>query len=1179
MPPAKTTTSIQVATLNIQNIKTNIEYAHHLLENSHILCLQEHWLYAFEETSIKELFPNCSYHLKCIDDKNPISPWCKPKGEAGVITLWKEELDQHITALADGSSRCVLVKIGTANPTFLLNTYMPATGSKDSYLDVLDEVYEINKKYSVQGNLIWLGDLNASYHRPNPSANDSCFRKFCSETLFEPINSNDSQATYHHFTGGITSRIDHILLQKSNKNAIEAHYVEERHPLNLSPHDPIVACMAVDLQEDVKQNADYIATKARSRPRWKKIDAQVYGERTAQRLECLIQQDGLSLPTEVLVERVNHILLTCADECAPTLKKQGKRKTKYPWAPCLKPLVKMVKKVFYVWKKNGRIPNDHAASELETLKKSFRSQQRQMVAEHRRTMLQNISTASTDDRLLFYQLVRKQRGTRKVISSSIEFKEDCNSQLEGWAGYYEQLATAEDLPHFDVLYYKAMQMKLHLVALQTNSTCDMHEEPDITKDMIEKHIRTLKTGKAADVFGLTAEHIKYASPLIVTILTTIANSVLREGKLPAQFKIGAIAPTLKKSKPEKNPDSYRRITMASTVGKVVEKEMMKQTKPASRKKQDPLQYGFTEECSPAICSLMVTEAIAEARDLDQQLFIAFMDSAKAFDVVDHTILLNAMYDLEIDPHLWRVYHDMYAEVLSRVRVNGELSRVIKEGRGIRQGGETSTEGFKAKENRFLTRIRLHPASLRIGCTPIGIPTVADDNCMMAISHNDAQTQLLMAQDNAARIRYTFSSTKSKVLHIPDKAQKGMPSPQLAFNGTNIEFSEKEIHLGLARTADGKATEAVSERIQTGRRTAYQLMGAGLQGMNGISPHVSKNLVSVYVNPALLYGLESMVLEDKDITKLDMYHRSLLRMIQSLPDSTAKPAIYLLLGCLPAQALLHQKMLSLYVSILHRPGTPEYEIIVRQLTIKDLSSSSWTAQLRLVLHKYNLPPALKLVDNPPKKDPWKRSVKSAIWQYWEEKLKKEAREMKSLHFLNLNMCGIGFTHPVWLSGPNPFQVTKAAVRAMLLVGRYPLTGHRCSGTKQSAQCPYCTIEEPETIQHFVLRCTLYTDIRYSYITTLQQHVDTTAMNDDELVSIFVDPSHIAQNDVEAERLETEMRQACFVMHNRRATHDGRGSMFQWAAKRVRGKGIGFSKSKSKNISNLPIVPPGPGPGFS
>ena len=123
----------------------------------------------------------------------------------------------------------------------------------------------------------------------------------------------------------------------------------------------------------------------------------------------------------------------------------------------------------------------------------------------------------------------------------------------------------------------------------------------------------------------------------------------------------------KKEKPMKNPDSYHRITVASNLGKLVEKEMMDRLEPATKAKQDPLQFVFTAGCSRSICALLITEVIAEAKDNSNPLYITFLDSSKAFDMVDHTVLLTALYDLGIEPNLWHLYKDIYTDITSRVK--------------------------------------------------------------------------------------------------------------------------------------------------------------------------------------------------------------------------------------------------------------------------------------------------------------------------------------------------------------------------------------------------------------------------------------------------------------------------------------------------------------------------------
>ena len=132
---------------------------------------------------------------------------------------------------------------------------------------------------------------------------------------------------------------------------------------------------------------------------------------------------------------------------------------------------------------------------------------------------------------------------------------------------------------------------------------------------------------------------------------------------------------------------------------------------------------------------------------------------------------------------------------------------------------------------------------------------------------------------------------------------------------------------------------------------------------------------------------------------------------------------------------------------------------------------------------------------------------------------------------------------------------ATVRAALLVGRYPLTDHKCAGRKQSATCPNCEGDEPETVNHFILRCHLYDDIRSKYMQQLQQDttIDITTLTENELTCIIIDPSYVAEDEDHAVQLEERARRVCFAMHSRRAVSDGRGSMFRWAERKVRGKG--------------------------
>ena len=203
------------------------------MERVDILCIQEHWLYNYENPSVKELIGGRNHQTKCVDDEDPISPYLRPKGIGGVMTVWSEDMDQHITQLPDGSSRVIVTQVGKDKPVFLINTYMPTSQHNNMhYVEVLDEVYEIMEKYRRKGEVVWLGDLNGSFSRSTPSANDKKLRAFCNELQINIPSA--TKPTYHHFIGNINSRIDHILTT-SGSPIVKKVRVDERHPLNMSP--------------------------------------------------------------------------------------------------------------------------------------------------------------------------------------------------------------------------------------------------------------------------------------------------------------------------------------------------------------------------------------------------------------------------------------------------------------------------------------------------------------------------------------------------------------------------------------------------------------------------------------------------------------------------------------------------------------------------------------------------------------------------------------------------------------------------------------------------------------------------------------------------------------------------------------------------------------------------------
>ena len=76
-----------------------------LADTHQVILIQDHWLDGFETVLVQQVFDNSNFHIKCVDDLDPILASQPPIGRAGTAILWIKHLHHCITALPDRSDR------------------------------------------------------------------------------------------------------------------------------------------------------------------------------------------------------------------------------------------------------------------------------------------------------------------------------------------------------------------------------------------------------------------------------------------------------------------------------------------------------------------------------------------------------------------------------------------------------------------------------------------------------------------------------------------------------------------------------------------------------------------------------------------------------------------------------------------------------------------------------------------------------------------------------------------------------------------------------------------------------------------------------------------------------------------------------------------------------------------
>ena len=157
------------------------------------------------------------------------------------------------------------------------------------------------------------------------------------------------------------------------------------------------------------------------------------------------------------------------------------------------------------------------------------------------------------------------------------------------------------------------------------------------------------------------------------------NKCFEEGNFPKSFKIASITP-LHKEGDNNRPENYRPISLLPIISKKLEFQFFDRIKNYIDKFKIPKnnQYGFRSNpnTTDAIVS-MLEDIRVNKQNKANEIKVTFLDLKKAFDTVDHRVLLVKCSDYELKGITLNIIASFLHERTQVAKMNGKLQNLNK----------------------------------------------------------------------------------------------------------------------------------------------------------------------------------------------------------------------------------------------------------------------------------------------------------------------------------------------------------------------------------------------------------------------------------------------------------------------------------------------------------------------
>lgn len=403
---------------------------------------------------------------------------------------------------------------------------------------------------------------------------------------------------------------------------------------------------------------------------------------------------------------------------------------------------------------------------------------------------------------------------------------------------------------------------------------------------VQRVIDGMRAGCSAGPDGLDIRFFKLASHVLSFPLADLFNLSLTTGEIPSSWKSARVIP-LHKGGSTSDMNNYRPISIINSVTKIFEKLIFNQlsTYLTDHNILSQHQSGFRPGYSTTTALLKFTNDVMSAADSNMPSGAIFIDLSKAFDLVDHYLLLDKLHAIGLSRTALLFFNSFLHNRTQSVFFQGRESKFKLIDKGVPQGSSLGPLLFSIFIN-----------DLPQMCSDSQIHLYADDTVLYYSSANISHIQHTL-QSDFNKVQQWFLS--NKLLLNKEKSYSmlfctrtsSLPSTNWSvtlLDGTLLERVEEFKYLGVwldSQLSFRHHINAISKKITGCLKSLYR-------SVDCFSQEVRKRIVTQLIFPILDYAdVVYGNTPETHLHPLNVLYNSLCRFVLRCPYRTHHCTMY------------------------------------------------------------------------------------------------------------------------------------------------------------------------------------------------------------------------------------------------------------------------------------------------